>query len=449
MPRYADQPPHVVSRLRQSPSQGPYRYVRARWHIVFAILDLVGGLLWALPRLAKRCRVLGKQTAETPGVRRLLIVQLDHLGDALMSTAMLTPLRRSYPTAEIHVLASPRSAAVFCESAEVDRVHVWDGYRFDGRPWWQWTPGLVATALRMWTWRFDLGFDVRGELPLAALLWLSGVRRRVGWACGGGGFLLTANAPFVAGRPELESRRELLLAAGVAVNGRLQTTWPLEPTAKRCIAERLNAVGHGAGPLLVIHTGAGTAAKRWPVEHSRQLIARLLLDRNGDDRPTLILVGGEADRGRSAHAALGLKSDRLHNWTGELSLPQLAALCAQATLFIGADSGPAHLAAAVGAPVLALFSGANLAEQWRPTGQRVAILRHPVACGPCHRQECPWSDHPCMSGISPAQVLSTVRSMLADSDLAALSASRRDGSDWTGPFDDRDPRFTILARVES
>jgi ADP-heptose:LPS heptosyltransferase len=80
-------------------------------------------------------------------------------------------------------------------------------------------------------------------------------------------------------------------------------------------------------------------------------------------------------------------------------------LIAEAELFIGADSGPAHLAAAVGTPAIVLFSGTNRVEQWRPWGARVAVLRHEVACSPCHRQTCPWADHPCMTRLAPNEVL--------------------------------------------
>ena len=96
------------------------------------------------------------------------------------------------------------------------------------------------------------------------------------------------------------------------------------------------------------------------------------------------------------------------DWTGRLSLAQLAALLQQANVFVGADSGPAHLAAAVSAPVVALFSGTNLAEQWRPWGEHVSVVRQAVACGPCHRSMCPLADHPCMQGLLPSAALAAI-----------------------------------------
>lgn len=410
MPRSVDQTPAALVRLRQSP-RGRYRYVRTGWHALFWLIDAVGGAVFAIAHALRHIVAPGAAAPHTGETRRILLVQLDHLGDAVISTALLAPLRRAYPQAEIHVLASPRSAAVL-GAADIDRLYVWDGYRFEGRRWWQWCWGVFVWGLRLQHERFDLGLDVRGELPLAALLWLAGVPRRVGWACGGGRFLLSASAEFVAGRPEIESRRALLAAAGVAVGKaeRLAPVWRHEPSAARAIAEWLDALPDDGQPLVVIHVGAGTAAKRWPVEHFRQLAQKLLTH---DVRPlTLVLVGSNDDRLRSAHVARSLNADRVHDWTGQLSLGQLAALCRRAALLIGADSGPAHLAAAVGAPVLALFSGANDSRQWRPAGDRVIVLKRPTPCGPCHRHECPWSDHPCMTEISPGRVFAAALSVL-------------------------------------
>lgn len=413
MPRYVDQPPDLLARLRRRPG-GRYRYVRAPWRVACASIDFFGSWLCAALRTVRRAAMPGRKRPDTTNVQRILLVQLDHLGDAIITTAMLGPLRRAYPQAEIHVLASPRSAAVFCESPLVDRLHVWSGYRFDGARWWRWLPGVATWAVRLYSWRFCLGFDVRGEAPLAALLWLAGVRRRLGWASGGGGFLLSASANYVPGRAEIESRRALLLAAEIAgvEESTLAPHWPGEPSAERDVAARLADASISGRPFVVIHTGAGAASKRWPAENFRQLIASLSTHQTDGQRLTVVLVGGQSDRPRSAIIAPAGRVERVIDWTGQLNLPQLAALCARAALYIGADSGPAHLAAATGVPVLALFSGSNLARQWRPVGRRIVVLQHPTHCGPCHRLECPWSDHPCLGGISPGRVFDVAKGML-------------------------------------
>jgi hypothetical protein len=101
------------------------------------------------------------------------------------------------------------------------------------------------------------------------------------------------------------------------------------------------------------------------------------------------------------------------DWTGRLSIVELAALLEQADVLVGADSGPAHLAAAVGTPAVVLFSGTNSAGQWQPCGEQVTVIRHEVDCSPCHRGRCPRAGHPCMRLIRPQEVAAEVQRVLA------------------------------------
>jgi len=83
-------------------------------------------------------------------------------------------------------------------------------------------------------------------------------------------------------------------------------------------------------------------------------------------------------------------------------------LLERAEVVVGADSGPVHLATAVGRPVVVLFSGTNRPEQWQPHGRDVTVLRHPVPCSPCHRERCPRDGHPCMGELRPERVARAV-----------------------------------------
>ena len=164
----------------------------------------------------------------------------------------------------------------------------------------------------------------------------------------------------------------------------------------------------GRARRIVLHIAAGTAAKRWPAEHWRELLEYLVS--RGDVQ--VVLVGAAADRTVACHI-LGVRPrPHVADWTGRLSILELAAVLEQADLLVGADSGPAHLAAAVGTAVVALFSGTNSVRQWQPVGRRVAVVRNPVACSPCHRHECRVPGHPCMRGLTPAQVAEQVNRLL-------------------------------------
>jgi heptosyltransferase-2 len=338
---------------------------------------------------------------------RILLVQLDHLGDAILTTAMLPSLRRRYPNAAIEVLAGAWNREVFEAAPEVDRVHVSATSRFARGRWRRlaWIGAILWWGIRLRRRRFDLAIDVRGEFPLALVLWLCGARRRVGWAAGGGGFLLTDSVLYAPDRPEVESRGAILSTLGIE-SPPLRPRFTPSPAARRKMSRWLAEVGR---PLAVFHLGAGTRAKQWPADHWRRLLGRTVVELGSH----VVLVGGDDGRRLGADVLRGEAWPGVSDWTGRLTVDELAALLEEADVLVGGDSGPAHLAAAVDAPVVVLFSGTNCAEQWRPHGADVAVLRHAVDCSPCHRTRCPRPGHPCMTGLAPEVALEEVARVLA------------------------------------
>ena len=188
-----------------------YRYVRLRWRLLFGMIDFLGGLVFGFLGLFGPLRPFAWRRTEEPIVpRRILLVQLDHLGDAILSTPLIEGLSKSYPQATIEVLASGANAGWFEMLPQVDRVHVLGANRFAREGRRGWIGAIFAWGRRLRKMRFDLAIDVRGDFPIALLMWLAGVRRRVGWTSGGGGFLLTDAPAWVPNRHEVDSRLELL-----------------------------------------------------------------------------------------------------------------------------------------------------------------------------------------------------------------------------------------------
>jgi lipopolysaccharide heptosyltransferase II len=385
-----------------------------RWRILFAVIDTIGGALAAIARIVRipiRRITLRSSPPADPDPQRILLVQLDHLGDAVMTTAMLPPLRRRYPDASIDVLASPWNHEIFRACPEINRVHVSRVNRFARSGRWGWTLATIARGLAVRRYRYDLAIDVRGEFPLALILWLSGARWRLGWSCGGGGFLLTDSPPFVPDRPEVESRLALLDRLGIRPAPEAppwRPSFPVTPAAQAVAARfwtQASAASRAKGPRIVFHVGAGTPAKQWPVEYWRNLLQWTVTELDAQ----VLLVGAKADR-IIADRILGVSPwPSVVDGTGRLSIVELAGVLQQAGLMAGADSGPAHLAAAMGTPLVALFSGTNSVQQWKPSGPRVTVLRNPVPCSPCHRQRCPLPNHPCMHGLMPQTVAEAIR----------------------------------------
>jgi lipopolysaccharide heptosyltransferase II len=391
------------------PSSNPvaaprYRFVRMRWHLLFAVVDAIGTLV---ARLLSKFRKASNEPQRPHEVRRVLLVQLDHLGDAVLTTSLLPGLRERFPQATIDVFCAPWNCEVFVRR-EVGRIFVSRWNRFQRRFAWLWPCSTIYWGWKLRTRKYDIAVDVRGEFSVALLMTLCGAKRRVGWPCAGGGFLLTDRVEYVPHRHEVESRHAMLRTLGYEKRGITPPSFTPSPDADRFVVHMLGEFLRDDRPLLVFHIGAGTPAKTWPVEHWRELLGRASLEFDA----RVILVGGTAD----VETARTITQDQfwpgLMDWTGRLTIDQLAALLRRADVVIGNDSGPAHLAAAVETETVVLFSGTNDPALWRPWGERVQVLRNAVTCSPCYRTKCPLADHPCLRGLTPETVIDALHSIL-------------------------------------
>jgi len=262
------------------------------------------------------------------------------------------------------------------------------------------------------------------------MLRLSGARRRLGWNCGGGGFLLTDSPRYVPDRPELQSRMALLAELLPEQPCRKQLSPPKFHVDEETRRRMSRAIDAAERPLAVLHVGAGTEAKRWTTAGWQELLWQLTALRGMQ----VVLVGCKNDRAAAAEILQGNRWPRVADWTGRMSLGELAAAVQLADVFIGADSGPAHLAAAVDTPTVVLFSGTNKVRQWQPRGRCVKVVRAEAACSPCHRSRCNRADHACMSRIKPSAVLAAVEEIVAE-ETEVPSASQE--MSWFAPRTER------------
>jgi len=403
--------------VNAAPSPVPvrrYRYSRLRWRVLVHLIDGVGAALMWLVRLVHK-------PLPPNDVQRILIVQLDHLGDAVLTTAMLPGLKQRWPGATIDVLASLANAEVFQASPHISRVHVAEKNWFERRSGcWSMFTAALGLGRRMKAEEYDLGIDVRGDILSIFLMVLAGIPRRAGWSMGGGGFWLTNVARWEPGRHEVLSRLALLESLGIAlpepsqrrvqlefqeshkrsVDMHLRRLWTPHQWLRACLHQadgQADYATHLAAPLVVVHSGAGTQAKRWPVSYWRRLIESLRAE------GFFVALIGAADD--VPFSGMIRRRPGVIDLTGQLQLQETLALLHRADLFIGVDSGPAHLAAVSGTRSVVLFSGTNRPAQWRPWSPEVLGLRHRVPCSPCHQKLCPLADHACMTGMTPEHVL--------------------------------------------
>lgn len=376
------------------------RYVyRKVWKRAAAcVLDLLGApLAWRAARASAPARP-----------DRILVVRLDQIGDVVLTIPLLRALADRYPYAERVALVDPEVRALLEGRGLAHRVLTWASgwYRRARGPQGIWEIARVLRARH-----FSIALDPRGDLRVIALAALAGIPFRAGFGETGGGFLLNR---CLWRRPlEHEARKGLRLLdalAGAALQEHYPEAW-LRPTlavASEDRARLAQALERGgvklSDPYVVLHPGAQAPAKRWAIERFRQVGEALA--RKGF---AVAVIGSADERGEQERAFAGCGFVML---SGLTDLAALAALLAGARFFLGNDSGPSHLAAAVGARVGVVASGTTHYEEWRVQSEDALIFQHAVPCSPCHLRVCPVPGHPCLAGIGAEEVVRAVSSAL-------------------------------------
>lgn len=360
-------------------------------------------------------------------VRRVLAVRLDNLGDVLMTTPALAALRSLAPDVRITLLASSAGTALAGLLPDVDDIIEFPA------PWVKsaaadaMQPGLRELRLveTLAARRFDAAviFTVctQSALPAALLCRMAGIRLRLAHSRENPYALLThwvVETDHVEDgmRHEVARQLALVLSVGASVaDDRLRiTTSPADVARAR--ARRAGIGLAPADPYVVVHPGASAPSRRWPPERfgaAADAIARAtgcaIVFTGGADEAALIDV---------ARAAMSVESASL---AGQLDVGGLAALIADSRLLVSNNSGPAHLAAAVGTPVVVLYALTN--PQHTPWKVPSRVLSHNVPCRWCLKSVCPMGHHACLEGVTVETVVEAALALLETSAATRTAAS--------------------------
>jgi heptosyltransferase-2 len=330
-------------------------------------------------------------------INNILIRAVNWLGDAVMTIPAIGAVRASFPCARITLLANPLVAELFTPHEWIDEVVVY--HRKGSHAGLR---GKLAIAKELKKRRFDLAILLQNAFDAAFLAWLARIPCRMGYPTDCRGLLLTHVSRMAAetGRlHQVEYYLAMLKEQGITTGDRrlLLTATPEE---ERAVAEMLAGVGVGVGDFLIgINPGAtyGTA-KRWYPERFAQ-VANELSCRWG---ARVVITGGptEADIAGEIEAAM---SGACLNMAGHTSVRILMALIKRCDFFITNDSGPMHIAAAFGVPLVAIF-GPTDHTTTSPFSNRAVVVRQDTECAPCLKRECP-TDQRCMATVTAAVVV--------------------------------------------
>lgn len=329
-----------------------------------------------------------------------------------MTTPAMRALKELGPGVRMTLLTSRAGAEVAGLIPEVDTVIVYDA------PWLKSSPtasprdGCAAMADRLRSERFDAAviFTVYSQsaLPAALLCHMAGIPRRLAHCRENPYQLLTDWVP--EPEPERivrhECRRQLDLVATVGCAPADEAMSLRVPRAARARARALVAdLGLGArGRWAVVHPGATAPSRRYPQESFAAAARRLV-----SAGCAVVFTGSEAEAAlvEGIRAAMEAPS---HSLAGRLTLAELAALLEAAPLLISNNTGPVHVAAAVGTPVVDLYALTN--PQHTPWGVASRVLSHDVACKWCYRSVCPEGHHNCLRLVAPDEVFAAACDLL-------------------------------------
>jgi len=355
-------------------------------------------------------------------IRRILVVKLDHIGDFITAIPSMRRMKELFPSARITVLAGRAARAFAMMEDAIDSFEEFEFFHArSGLGRKELTKDdYLALNERLRPYQFDLAVDLRKQPDTRDVLRYTSARFLAG-------FEHMAQFPFLdiavewEGDPSLHRKRAhvtddmLSLVETVGKAARSQRTHITLPAgaAEAAIANLPpDSQALFAKPVVAIHPGVGTVMRQWPAEHFAALID-LMVER---DDVNAILIGGpdEAELADEVLASVSAKSSVI-SLVGKTPLRDLPGLLARCALYVGNNSGPKHIAAALGVPTIGIHSGVVDAIEWGPVGQRAVALRRSMACSPCYLarpDDCPRA-LACLRGLEPTLVHETARAFLA------------------------------------
>jgi heptosyltransferase II len=340
-------------------------------------------------------------------INRIIVRGANWIGDAVMTLPALERLRASFPGSHIALLATPLTTGLFESSPFVDEVIEYrrkeDGAR-----------AFIEAVRLMRARRFDLAALFQNAFEAALLARLGGARRRIGFVAQGRGPLLTnklRRGPRHCGRHQVHDYLDIVaecerVGLGGGLESRIsslkpQVSSPLpsltaSPAQRRAAEALLRSAGvdSDSRPLVALNAGAtNSRAKRWPEDRFAALADRLI-EALGAER----IIRQMKRRGAI-------------NLAGETGLAELIGALDACDLLVSNDTGPAHVAAALGRPTLTIFGPTNEFET-APRGARAESIRaEGVECARCMLRDCPI-DHRCMTRVAPSEVFERALKLL-------------------------------------
>lgn len=336
---------------------------------------------------------------------RILIFNVNWVGDVLFSTAVIRNVRRNFPHAYIACVIPSRCYPVLKDNPHLDEVIV-----FDEKDRHRGVLDKLKFIRVLRSKKFDTVYLLHRSFSRALICRMAGIKNRVGYRAKKRSFLLTKaiKAPDPSSLHRIDYYMNVIEQAGLRVEDRF-TEFYFSAAEEKYAADFLEKEGVKEEELLIgINPGGNWGPKRWPLDYWQELAEAL----SSGIGSRVVITGAQADM----HSALRIKDAMRAKPViacGALNLKQFAALCRRLDLFISGDTGPMHIANSVGTRVIALFGPTHISITGPYPDKNVTVLQKDVGCRvPCYEVKC--RDNRCMKAITPQDVLKEVKRLIKE-----------------------------------
>jgi heptosyltransferase-2 len=331
--------------------------------------------------------------------RRILLVRTDRIGDVLISTPVIKALRDHYPASYIAMMVSPYTRELVEGNPYLDSVIVFDKDKKDAG-----FLGTLSFSNKLKKMKFDAVIVLHPTLRVHLICFLAGIRERIGYDRKAPYFLTKtfAHTKQEGRKHEVEYNFDLLAPLGIFEASR-DLYMPIKETSERFVEGFLKDIGLSEKDKIVaVNPAASCISRRWPLQKFAHLIDQLITTYD-----VKVLIVADTIHRFLSEEVVRLAHTNPLDCSGRFNLSELASLIKRCALFISNDSGPVHIAVAVGTPVVAIFGrnqpGLSL-RRWGPLGKRDVVLHKETNCHPCLAHDCK-SQFKCLEAITVEEVL--------------------------------------------
>ena len=340
--------------------------------------------------------------------KKILVVQTSFLGDVVLTTPLLSEVKRRFPGAEVAILCTPRAKSLLARNPDVDEIIV-DDKKGDGRGWrgfWRKAKDLRARG-------FTMALSPHKSFRSALLLFLAGIPYRVGFRQSAGWFFYHCRVARDPTRHDVERNLAILQPFGIDP-GECQKNLRIEvnPRTRETVGRMFHSLGiERNGVIFGLNPGSVWATKRWSAEGYAELMGHLKRRYQCE----ILLFGGPEDREIIARIQ-ELSGNVGVSLVGKIGLEELPCALEWCDVFITNDSGPMHIAVARGIPVVAVFCATVPSLGFYPYSSRAVVVEKALPCRPCSShggRRCPLGTEDCIRLINAGDVLRGVERLLS------------------------------------